>query len=141
MLGLITILSLSLLLPALIPNMNANPKKKKIYLIIIFGLMFCYSAFRGTNVGIDTYNYKMQFYEIKNYGLIQSFSYLSLEKGYILLNYLLGCFCNNAQIILVITSFFIAYSFAKCIYEYSENIDLSTFLYIIFIFSSTMNIT
>lgn len=141
MLGLMSILSLSLIMGILIPDINENTNRKKTYLLIIFGAMFFYSAFRGSNVGIDTYNYKMSFYEIKNYGLWQSFSYLRLEKGYILLNYILSCFSNNAQIVLIITSLFISYSFAQCIYKYSENIVLSTFLYIIFIFSSTMNIT
>ncbi len=141
MLGLMSILTFSLILGVLIPNLNENKNRKRIYLFVIFCIMFLYSALRGANVGIDTYNYNMRFYEIQSYGLWDSFVYLRLEKGYILLNYILSSIFNNPQAVIVVTSLFITYAFAKCIYEYSENVVLSTFLYIMFFFSSTMNIT
>ncbi|WP_048727054.1 EpsG family protein [Carnobacterium sp. 1290_CSPC] len=127
----------SIILGILIPNLEKN---KKLYLLIIFLILALISGLRDKSVGLDTYNYTDLFFKyIDTNKLTTSFQNIRLEKGYILLNYIIGIFTDNAQAVLMISSLFINYSFARLIYKYSNNVAISTVIYIIFFYQSTMN--
>src|SRR5699024_6661107 len=124
----------SIILGILIPNLEKN---KKLYLLFIFLILAFISELRDKSVGWDTYNYSDLFFKyIDTNKLTTSFQNIRLEKGYILLNYIIGIFTDNAQAVLMISSLFINYSFARLIYKYSNNVAISTVIYIIFFYQS-----
>lgn len=111
----------------------------KLYILIIFIVLATHSSLRGENVGLDTSNYLRYFHVINSQSLLDSFKNIRLEKGYIILNYILGFFTKNPQSILFLTSIFINFSFARTILKYSDNLVLSTLIYIMFFYQSSMN--
>lgn len=140
MIILVSLMIFSLVLGILIPHVNTSDNKKW-YLIIMFSLSCLVSALRASSIGIDTDGYVVLFNQIKDFGLRDSFLYLSFEKGYVVLNYLIGAVLGNVQWLLAVVSLVISLAFALYIYRYSENVVVSTFLYIVLIFSATMNIS
>lgn len=139
---LVSLMLLSLILGILIPGVNKLDKRKKIYLFIMFSLLTLVSAFRDSSVGIDTKNYYDIFNQVGVLGLMRSFSTLSLEKGFIFLNYFINTMSfGGFQSLLFIEHLIISISVAFYIYKYSENVIISTFLYVVLVFSSTLNIS
>lgn len=108
---------------------------------VIFIFLFLYSALRSYLVGIDSYNYTLIFKDIISTPIMLYLQNSRIENGYVILNYILGIFTKNPQIIFVFSSLIINYSFARSFLKYSENTLLSTMIYIAIFFSSTMNIT
>ncbi|CAG9355494.1 EpsG family protein [Clostridium perfringens] len=116
-----------------------NNLLKKLYIIPVFSFLAFISMFRASFIGNDTIQYlnifeNLKFYEIKDFKG-------RYELGYIFLNKLILNISDNSQLILIITSFFIIFSYSRFIYKYSNNIWLSMLLYFCLgYFGNSMNI-
>lgn len=117
-----------------------NRKQKKIYLIISFFILITIACIRDNNVGVDTEQY------VRNYKVISSLDFSELsslryELGFSYLCKILSNFSENPQILIIVTSIFINISVLRFIYKNSDNVLLSTILYVIMNFYfSYMNI-
>lgn len=140
MIWLITIIILSLLPGMFLQDINTNNVRKRQYLIIVFSAMSILAGFRAASVGIDSENYAYSFSFIHDNGIegVVSLTY-KYEWGYLILTYLLSRICSLPNL-LFLTIACITYGlFARTIYKYSKNVIMSSFLFAIFFFPSTMN--
>ena len=105
------------------------------FVIICFIELSFIAGFRSWNIGNDTNNY------IQAFMLSTSFPELMkthMEYGYLLYNRTLAHFTLNPQMLLITTSIFIIGSWLYTIYKYSSSILLSTLLFVILEFSTTL---
>lgn len=115
-------------------------KQKIIFLIANFIPLVLISGFRDCTVGIDTKQFTGAFSKIINMSP-KYFNTLRYEYGFSYLCWILGKISSNPQILIFVTSFFINISIARFIYKNSDNVCLSTILYILCnFFFSYMNI-
>lgn len=137
MLLYIIILILIILLGAVL---HKKGDKKLFFVIITFFVLTVLSAIRGKDVGIDTHLY-YNFY--KN---VTGFDYAQLldvryEIGFSIVCKILNNIFKNPQFLLFISSIFINYAVFRFIYKNSDNVYISTLLYVTFnLYFSTMNI-
>lgn len=108
-------------------------KKRKLFLALSFGTMIIISGLRGMEIGKDLAHY------IPNYTIIantpwKELVFLSSGKGYdygfIILCKILGCFSQDPQFFLLVTSIIIYSSVARYIYRYSEDVVLETIMFV-----------
>lgn len=97
---------------------------KRILYFTAFVPLYVVSAFRY-GVGVDFFSYTWIFNALN-----VTKEETHVELGYILLNKLIGFFSINPAWLFIITSFIILYFFAKGIYENSNNVTLTLFLFI-----------
>lgn len=71
------------------------------FFVIFLGLLMC----RGISCGIDLVNYRYYFTKFQGFEWQDIWSY-DLDKGYILLNWVIGRFITNFQIFVAITAVF-----------------------------------
>lgn len=116
-------------------------KNKEIFFLVFsFIILFFVSGLRNNYVGADTATYISTFNIIKNIPLSQSFE-LYFESGYILYNYVIGLFFDNAQFLIIISSFIIIIAITTFIYKNSANVYMSLYLFITLMFYyDSMNI-
>lgn len=123
--------------------LKASSKKKNIkkrYLFLVFGMLTLFSGLRGYSIGIDTINYVKMYIYVREYG-ITSFKLLNknFEIGFLVYTYVLSRLFYSPTTLLLVSSAIICTSFAITFYRYSENIKISSFLFIIWFFLGTMN--
>lgn len=94
------------------------------------------AAFRASSVGNDTEEYLRIFEETISSGIYES----RYEIGYLWFNKLLGYISNDSQIVLIVSSIFIFYSFGRFIWKYSRIPWLSMLVFFMLVFGSTVNI-
>ena len=116
-----SILYAILILILLISQLSVN---KKFYFISSILILTILAAFRGPNIGNDTHEYIRLFEQI-NSGVSENTRY---EVGYIWLNRILYTISNNYQIIFILTSILIYYSFGRFIWKYSYSPILSVII-------------
>ncbi len=106
------------------------------------GLFFCMlilcflASFRSYIVGNDTESYIHVFHQCEDYLLLGS----RFEIGYVYLNVFLKRLCSNPQIVFVVSSIFIYFSFTRFIWKYSRMPWLSMLVFFMLVFGSTVNI-
>ena len=111
-----------------------NNKSKKIFLSLNFFMMWLVSTFRNILIGTDTANYIDIFNTSGRYS-IKTLLYHSIAfeeivpKQFILLNKVLHIFGSSQIIILSFFSTVTFYFFAKAIYNISDNVLLTTYLF------------
>lgn len=119
-----------------------NEIKKNVFLTFSGILLFIVSGFRGPFVGTDTLSY-FNIYDLANY---QSFAKLlevnfGVEKGYLLLNKIIGNMFDNRQSIIIFTSFVIIWGVLYFIEKNSSDVWMSVFLFVtLYYFGVSMNI-
>ena len=102
----------------------------KVFLIMAFIPIVAISCFRSRNVGIDTKQFTTAFSIIsKMYP--SSFSSLRYESGFIWCCWILSKFIKNSQILIIISSLFINCSVMHFIKKNSNDVYLSSLLYIL----------
>lgn len=114
---------------------------RKLWISILIIPLFLLTAFRGLDVGNDTYNYYLSFNSLSNENLFSPIN-SRLEIGYVLLIRLFGMLDINYFIFQVCISIFVYISIAVFIYKYSSNKSLSIFIFITMrMMFGSMNIT
>lgn len=113
---------------------------KKLYSIIMLVEFTLISGLRHYLIGNDTITYFYGFKSILKYGY-KAFSISRYEKGYILLNIIIGKIIDNYTIFLIICAFITNYFIFKFIRKYSQNMCISFLLFFLCrFFFSEMNI-
>lgn len=124
-----------ILLIILIPSvLQLEKSSKKIGFWLCFIIFIILSGLRGPQVGNDTSEYLRVFNQIHNgfYNDAES----RYEIGYLMLNHILCMFSSNGQIIFIVYSVFVYYSFGRFILKYSRFPWLSLFLFLTYGFFS-----
>lgn len=111
-----------ILLISLASLLGAKEKRCVTTCMLILGVM---AAFRGATIGNDTHEY-IRIFEQVDQSFIDSTRY---EAGYLWLNVFLKYISDNYQIIFIVTSIFIYYSFGRFILKYSSYPLLSVILF------------
>ena len=112
--------------------------KCPILVLIALELWFL-SAFRGWDVGNDTWNYIGAFVHMYS-PFPDVFGTGHMEQGYRLFNQFVGFFSHNPQTILIVTSAIIISSRFLSIARYSAYAGFTTVLFVIMQFGNTLNL-
>lgn len=114
-------------------------RKDRLFLIISCVHIGMIMAFRGINVGTDTYNYVQAFNIIKDTGRLSANHVASVSKLFLLLLRIFS-FLPRTQGYMIITSIPVMISLYFCIKDYSKNYYLSIWIFITsYLFFYSMN--
>ncbi len=102
--------------------------KKICYVAIVFGLMLFLSVFRY-GLGNDYYSYIHIMRRIDDASFIEMFD-LGYEPGFVIVTKLITLFTTNTDILYAIYALIILIPTAYAIFRYSENIWMSTMMFI-----------
>ena len=115
-----------------------NKKRKKIFIIVSFGILIIIAAMRHYTVGIDVEkHYMRRFLEISDFSLAEIPTYaksVGYEIGYCYFTKLLSMISTDPQCYIIGTSLIMMGAMAYFIYQKSEDVLMSTML---FVFSCT----
>lgn len=114
-------------------------KQRKIYLFSVFGFLAFFACFRGSTVGTDTAEYLKTFQLVKTYGYAGFGLDHSLEYGYFFIVQLFTQLFDNGQSIIIFFTGLTYALIAYAIYKHSEDVVMSSFLFVVWILPSTMN--
>lgn len=124
---------------------NRNNFRKKQFVVVVFGIMTLISALRASTIGID-----LDLHYAKNYELISSVNWSDIpifatlkqyELGYCYFTKLLTYISSNVQFYIIITSIIIYGLHGYFFYKKSEDVILSSSLFMFFcLFYMYMNI-
>lgn len=110
-------------------NYDRSKKRKKMFVIISFFILTVIAMLRSWQVGVDTAQYYRNFGYITYLDWSQS-DILRYESGFFALCKILSYISKDPHILIMVSSLIIIPSVGRFIYKYSENVALSTFLYI-----------
>lgn len=111
-------------------NHNASKSRRKYYIIFAFTVLTVLSMVRSHNVGRDLKShYFDSFYRVINMGWSE-LSGLAYENGYSAFNKVISLFTSNGQWMIAIHALFVVGITGWFIYKNSENVVMSTFLFI-----------
>lgn len=128
----VLIYTIILLVPKKVFNKKYNDNFNFLIIIITIQLFFI-SAFRSVNVGTDLKRYIPRYKMIAETDFSHIFELrhtVDFEYGYILYNKVISIFSSNAQVLLIVTSIIIIFSFSYFIKKYSKIPWLSFYLFI-----------
>lgn len=108
---------------------NKYKTQKKLFIIIFFSILTIMAMIRSWKVGVDTAQYYRNFNYIVNLDW-NEYNSIRYEFGFFALCKILSYFSKDPHILISVTSLIIIPSIGYHIYKYSENIAMSTFLYI-----------
>lgn len=119
-------------------RINLSSKtRKKIYLFVVFFIIFIIIGFRDINVGADTSGYVREyFYAVKANGIFLGHSEIILN----IVAKISLLFSEEYQMFLILHSALISLLFSKFIYDNSNNVLLSTLIFIGMFFIQSMNL-
>lgn len=137
---LMGLLFLDVILALAIRRKSNNDYYRKAFLIVMFGVMTVVAGFRGISVGFDTINYSHMYTQIREggYSVLPQLS-VQFEWGFLILAYLLSRVFTSPAVLFLTCASVINGIFAYTFYKHSKDVALSTFLFIIWFFPSTMN--
>jgi hypothetical protein len=124
--------------PSFFADINGSGERKKKYLIFVFALIALVSSLRGIGVGIDTRQFANAYTEIGYLDWSGAFA-MRYEPGFITLCKLLNYFSGNYQLLLIVSSCFILFSFARFIYRNCEDVVMGTYVFLCMPFAQSLN--
>ncbi len=114
------------------PKLNSDPKSKKrflvlcgIVLVLFIGLR---SQFVGSEDSINYYNHMRRALLVDSWNMYYNPN--GIEKGFQVFVYILSRIFNSPQMLFVATAVIYSVSILYCIYKNSDNVTLSTVMYI-----------
>lgn len=113
--------------------------RDSIFLVITFTIFAILVGLRSVTVGNDTASYTILFNEISSTQILLLET--RFEKGFIYLNKILSFIWDDPQILFIVASVIIMFSFAVFIKRYSDNIWLSVLIFFTFGYYSGSNNT
>lgn len=116
------------------------PLKQQYFLLIpSFVFLFIFSAFRGFEVGTDTYNY-LEYYERLSSG--EDWVRILAEPSWGLINDIAIYFFNDFKAVLIISTLLTLLPLYYVLYKYSKNPMFSLFIYLTsYFYLASLNIT
>lgn len=124
------IILMALVLILAYPLIEHKPSvgKKLCYIIVTFGAMYLISIFRY-GLGNDYYSYIYIFWNIKDASGLEIFN-LGYEPGFTLITKLISLFTSNVNVLYAVYALMILVPTAYAVFRYSENIWMSTMMFI-----------
>ena len=114
-------------------------RRKEYYLTLVFFLLVLVSAFRGLDVGADTVNYCKLYQNIAR-APFAKLSDMGVEVGFSIFCKLLSLISTDPRFFLIASSLLINYLVALFIYRTSNDVVMSTFLYMsMYVYLATFN--
>ena len=111
--------------------------KNKKFVIVCFTIFAIIMGFRSNDVGIDTRTYEFIFYDINTIGMLET----HVEKGWILINRVVGYFCRDYYVFQIVYSMIYNLLSARFIYKSNNNVFVSVLVYLgLGMFSEAMNV-
>lgn len=101
---------------------NLEGKKKRCYIFLAASVLFVLMAFRDVYMGNDTSNYVAQFNRMASYS--NPFDYIQntrIESGFLLLEWILSRFSNDARILFAVSSAIIMLSVGRFANKHVDN--------------------
>lgn len=136
----LSILSMIILLGLIMMGPGASSSNKKAYVIIVALMLFAVAAVRSYVVGVDTQQFCEAYIRI-GYEGATAFHLERYEYLFTALCLLLSKISSNYQLLIVVSSALCIFPVAYLIYECSEDVMLSFFLYVALnMYFSSMNI-
>lgn len=118
-----------------------NTKKgKKYYIIPIFLILCIVSGLRGYNVGTDTCGYVDTFRMLFNQSAKEVAAGTNIEYSHLLFMKALTLITYNPQIYLIATSIIMYLGIGKFLYDNSDNVCISTLVFMGLYFMETMSV-
>lgn len=112
-----------------------NSRTKRNFLVFSFGILIAVAALRSVNVGTDlATHYARRYVQIASYNWkdIPNFSMMSTyELGYCYLTKFLSTICPHVQFYVLTTSIFTYGVTARFIFRNSDNVKMSTYVFIL----------
>jgi len=111
---------------------NLNQKGRNRYIFLLLFIPFVLAAFRGIDVGNDTYTYFRMYRNVGNYNNYFDFMKVTrIEPGYSLFMFLFQRLGASYEIFQIFCESLIYLSFSKYFKKYSENYALSCFMFVV----------
>lgn len=111
------------------PSLKSQNRKK--YLILVWGVIILISSLRSFKVGRDLESHYYDSYlKISQIPMSKAINIIGYENGYIIFNKIISNLFSNPQWFIAINSIIVFGITAVFIYRNSENIVMSTFLFI-----------
>ena len=114
---------------------NEKFRLNKIFWYLSIATLTIVMGFRTIGVGVDDFSYRNIFKQIHSSGILQYFLITKLEIGYVIINYIIGLFTQNFQVVIFITSLIPIILFYKAIEYERKNIN---FFLAIFLFGTVL---
>ncbi|WP_165835589.1 EpsG family protein [Ruminiclostridium sufflavum] len=134
------ILMLTVLLCGTALNVNYTQKRKRNFLLLFFTIITALAMLRKYTVGIDTKHFCNGYKVISNLNW-NSFDNINYEWGFTALCKLLNYISPEPQLLIIVSSLLIFPPVGMFIYKSSEDVVLSTYIFIsLNIFSMNMNV-
>lgn len=115
-------------------NNKGRQKPHPIFWFLSALLLALLMGLRAHKVGVDDFNYLRIYNNINSLSFADYYKYFTTEPGYYLLNRIVYLLFNDFQWLIIITSFFIVFSFFSAMSEETKNISLP---FAVFVFSTT----
>ena len=127
------------------PRINQSPKKKKTYLIVVFGMMILFAVLRGYNVGIDYSNRVDQMELLRHMSFKEMTAYsestMHGQDLYVSLVWLGLQVFRAPWFVNGLMDVFVLSVFGWFFYRYSKDVTIATPMFLVTTFAATMNIT
>jgi hypothetical protein len=134
------ILMLTVLLIGTVFNVNYTQKRKRNFLIFFFTIITTLAMLRKYTVGIDTKHF-CNGYKIINNLNWDSFDKINYEWGFTALCKLLNHISPDPQLLIIVSSLLIFPPVGRFIYKNSDDVVLSTYIFVsLNIFSMNLNV-
>lgn len=127
--GLYVLILIVVIILGMLLKPNSDKKRKKLYLIIVFGMLTIVAAIRSYKVGIDTEQFVNAFQYINRIPFKNAFN-VRYEAGFVIFCRILGIFSQNIQMFIVATSIIIMPLIGRFIYRNSNDVMMSSVLFI-----------
>ncbi len=108
-----------------------DKNSSKVYIIVMFSILGVMMMLKSTEVGNDTPTYMSLYKRLLTTTNMERFlNEIRYEKWFVYLCYALGKISQDAQLLFITTGAFVAFSFGRFIYKYSEIPWLSVLMFI-----------
>lgn len=108
-----------------------NEKKQKATLWAFFAILFLILALRHKSIGVDLSGYLRHFDSVRKLSFSQLFNAFEKERGFWILNKLIGLFTVNKQIFITLMAIITLFPIAKLYLKESENALLTISMFLI----------
>ena len=117
----------------LMRNIGLPANRKKVLSVIYCSFLILILGLRHPTMGVDLRGYLSSFHVLSTYSLIDVFSlssFLHYEKGFVLLNVIVGNICCNEQLFLFVCAFLSIAPIGYVLYKQSNSVELSYIFYL-----------
>jgi len=126
-------------------KIQESPKKKKVFLFVVFGIMICFAVLRNYSVGIDYSNRVESMQRIFQFNFSDLRYYMEYvvqdEYLYTFFIWMVSRIFPSPWLVNAVMDIFVLSTFGCFFYRYSKDVTIASLMFAAFAFSAEMNIT